>query len=354
MEKVRILMLGAAFSADLHMDGYRRFADKARVTAICDKEPDRIRALAERYGITDYRMYTDYRDAIENAGYDMADICLPNFLHCDPALLALEKGKNVICEKPLATTVEDAVRMVEKAAGKGRHIYYAEDWICAPAIKRALSITGEGAVGDVVYIRARECHSGSHSPFAKKIEFCGGGSAVHLGIHPVGLLLSVKNNEWAEITAATSGGLNGNLVHKDIEGEDLSVAVIKFKDGTFAEIESNYVTCGGMEDMIDFYGTKGCLHVDLNFSGAVSCFSIPGVSYAVEKAEITAGWTKPAVDEKYNLGYVSEIEHFLDMCMAGLPAAGGLRGEDGLEALKVVQYMYQSAREGRKIVNPEL
>lgn len=351
---VKVLLVGAAFSADLHMDGYARFFDKAKVVAICDKNPDRVKALADKYGLIDYTVYTDYKEAVENTDCDMIDICMPNFLHCEVALLALEKGRNIICEKPLATTVEDAQKIVDKANEVGRHIYYAEDWMFAPAVLRGLAVVNEGAIGEPVYMRARECHSGSHSPFAQTLAFCGGGCMVHLGIHPVSFMLSLKNNEWTELMAMTSGGGEKNFIHKTMEGEDWSACMIKFSDGTSAVLESNYVTSGGMEDLIDFYGTEGCVHVDLNFTSAVSCFSIPGVSYTIEKAEITTGWSRPAVDEKYNLGYVGEIGHFIECCVKDQDAKMGLRGVDGLEALMVVNYIYQSAREGKMIVNPKI
>jgi predicted dehydrogenase len=73
----------------------------------------------------------------------------------------------------------------------------------------------------------------------------------------------------------------------------------------------------------------------------------------VEKADITTGWSKPAVDEKFNLGYMAEIGHFIDCAQKGIDARVGLRGIDGLEALKVLDLIYQSAREGVKITNPK-
>ena len=242
--------------------------------------------------------------------------------------------------------------MVKAANDAGRNIYYAEDWLGCPTVVKALELVKSGAIGEVKFIRARECHCGSHSPFAQSLRFCGGGAMIHLGIHPVGLLLALKEGRWTELTALTSGGLEQNLVHKSMEGEDWAGALVRFADGTTAELEANYVTTGGMEDNIDFYGTKGCLHLDLTFSSAIRGFSIPGFDYTVEKAELTTGWSRPAVDEKYDLGYVSEIEHFIDCIAAGKPARAGLRGEDGLGAMELVSLIYQSAREGRHIKNP--
>jgi predicted dehydrogenase len=293
-KKVRVLLIGAAFSADLHMEGYSRCTDIAEVVAICDKDVSRVKALADRYGLMNYKAYDNYETALEEVDCDLVDICLPNFLHHDAALAAFGKGKHVVSEKPLATTVEDAEEMVEAAEKAGKKLYYAEDWLFAPALNKAVKIVEEGAIGEPLYIRARECHSGSHSPFTQSIKYCGGGCMVHLGIHPVGFLLALKENKWTELTAMTSGGSKDNFIHTGMEGEDWSVCIIKFADGTSALLEANYITMGGMEDVIDIYGTKGCMHVDLTFSSAINCFSLPGLSYTVEKAETTTGWSKPA------------------------------------------------------------
>jgi len=353
-KKVKVLLIGAAFSADLHADGYSRIPDRVEIVGIVDKAVDRVHALAEKYGFKNYKVYDDFEKAIAETDCDVVDVCLPNFLHHPAAMAALERGLDVICEKPLATTVEDAREMVETAEKLGKHIYYAEDWLGSPALRKARELIDSGAIGDLTFVRARECHSGSHSPFTQTIKYCGGGLMVRLGVHPVGFMLALKNNRWKELVALTSGGAETNLVHKSMEGEDWAGALMRFEDGTTAVLEANYVTTGGMEDRIDFYGTKGCLHVDLTFSSAIQGFSIPGFEYSVEKAEITTGWSKPAVDERYNLGYVAEIDHFIDCISNGRDAWIGLRGVDGLETLEVINLIYKSNREGIRISNRKL
>lgn len=174
---------------------------------------------------------------------------------------------------------------------------------------------------------------------------------IHLGIHPVGLVLAMKENRWTEVSATTTGGGEKNLRHKKMEGEDWGSCNMVFDDGTVALVEANYLTAGGMEDIVSFYGTKGCIHVDIGFSSAVKCFSIPGLEYTVEKAEITTGWSSPAVDEKYNLGYIGEIRHFMECILTDSDARVGLRGADGYEALKVIEAIYASAKQGVTIKN---
>jgi len=352
MKKVKVLIVGAAFCADLHMEAYQRCRDIAEVIGFCDLVPEKVENLAKRYGVGDYLAYNDYKTAIDESGCDVVDICLPNFLHFPVAIYAFSGGKHVICEKPLALTSKDGLEMVAAAEKAGKKLYYAEDWLFAPAIIRALEIVDEGAIGDVQFIRAREAHGGSHSPYAQTIAYCGGGCMIHLGVHPIGLVLAMKQNLWTSLSATTTGGGENNLRHKKMEGEDWGSCNIVFDDGTVALVEANYLTAGGMEDVISFYGTKGCLHIDIGFSSAIRCFSINGMAYTVEKAEVTTGWSNPSVDEKFNLGYIDEIRHFMECIRTDTEPRVGLRGVDGYEALKVVEAIYASAKQGVTVKNP--
>jgi predicted dehydrogenase len=155
-------------------------------------------------------------------------------------------------------------------------------------------------------------------------------------------MLALKDNKWSELTGMTSGGSDTNLVHQKMEGEDWAGAFLRFADGTYATLEANYVTVGGMEDVLDIYCEQGCIHVDLSFSGPVKVFSIPGLEYTVEKAEITTGWSTPAVDEKYNLGYCGEINHFVDCVINGKTPLTS--GRTALEGLRLIWKLYDAEK----------
>ena len=96
MRKLKVLIVGAAFSADLHSDGYSRILDKVEIVGICDKNVAAIKTLADRYGFKDYEAYSDYDTAIANCDCDVVDICMPNFLHHDVAIKAMQKGRDVM------------------------------------------------------------------------------------------------------------------------------------------------------------------------------------------------------------------------------------------------------------------
>ncbi len=121
------------------------------------------------------------------------------------------------------------------------------------------------------------------------------------------------------------------------------------ENGARGFVEGNYITCGGMDDTIEIYGTEGNIHIDLTKGSPMSVYSRSGYEYAVEKADFTQGWTKPAVDEFMSLGYVNEIAHFVDCVQNDKQPQKGTRGEDGIKALAVTFAIYESAEKGRMI-----
>lgn len=343
MEKARVGIVGSKFAAALHIQAYKR-NPYAQIVAIASTARD-LPDFCDKYNIPLF--YNDYNKMLEAVNLDVVDICVPNYLHKNVAVAAAQAKRHIITEKPIATTLADADAMLEACAKNNVKLMYAEDWIFAPALQRAKAICHEGAIGEVLYLKAKETHSGSHSKYAQTIEFCGGGSMIHLGIHPVGFVRYFKGMEVVEVMGKTSGGGKDNLKHLSMEGEDWAVGVLTFEDGTFALVEGNYITMGGLDDIVEIYGTKGVMKINLSQCSPISVYSSDGYSYAIEKADTTKGWTRPAVDEELSLGYPDEISHFIDCIRNDQEPMWGVRGEDGKAALKIVMAIYESAKEGK-------
>lgn len=345
MEKLRIGIVGSKFAAMLHAESYKRLpsVQMHSVAAI-----DNLDEFADKYQIPN--RYEDYREMFENDDLHLISVCVPNFLHRDVVVAAVEAGqKAIVCEKPLATSIEDGLEMVKICQDKQVKLMYAEDWVHAPALIRAKEIIQEGGIGDILYVKAKETHNGSHSVFAQQKKYCGGGAMIHLGIHPIGFLPWLTGQDITHVTGMVTGGGDKNLLHKNYTGEDWSAALVMFENGTRGFVEGNYITCGGMDDRVEIYGSEGNIHVDLTKGSPLSVYSRPGFEYAIEKADYTHGWTYPAVDEFLSLGYVNEIAQFVDCVQNDKPAPIGTSGQDGIKALAVTFAIYESAEEGRLI-----
>jgi predicted dehydrogenase len=347
MSKVRVGIVGSKFAADFHCDAYSRNRDVeiAAVAAI-----DNLQGISAKWRIPG--TYDDYAEMFRREKLDLVSVCVPNFLHHDVVIAASNAGLNVVCEKPLATTVEDGREMVAVCERNRTKLFYAEDWCFSPALRRVDALVQEGGVGRVLYVKAKECHNGSHSPFARQVKTCGGGSFIHLGVHPVGYLLHLVGkgtNPVVEVCGRMTGGSEHNFVHKDFEGEDFGLGFMRFENGEFGFVEGNYITVGGMDDKVEVYGSDGVLKVDLTFGSNIDCYSRKGISYSIEKTDHNLGWTKPAVDEFYSLGYVAEMAYFVDCVVNNAEPEYGVSGRAGLTCLELIDSFYRSNRENRVV-----
>ena len=227
MDKVKIGIVGAKFAADIHCDSYSR-NEQAEVVAVADIAD--ASELINKWHIADH--YKDYHEMFKRDDIDLISVCVPNFLHHAVAIDAAEAGKHVVVEKPLATTPEDAREIVAACEKNDVKLMYAEDWCFSPALRRAEEIINEGGIGKVCYIKAKEVHNGTHSPYAKDKEMCGGGSFMHLGIHPIGWLLYLLGkgeNPVVEVTGKMTGGLAENFVHNENIAPGLSLDWLRFE-----------------------------------------------------------------------------------------------------------------------------
>lgn len=108
---VKVAILGAGFMGGMHAEVYRNLPH-AEVVAVADRDLDKARKLAGRYGVTAYSIA---EDLLDRERIDVVDICLPTFLHKEYAVKAAQEGKHILCEKPIALTTEDADAMIDTA-----------------------------------------------------------------------------------------------------------------------------------------------------------------------------------------------------------------------------------------------
>ncbi len=348
MDKVRVGIVGSKFAADFHADAYSRNSN-VELTAVA--AIDNLQPFAEKWDIPS--THEDYHEMLKRDDVDLVSVCVPNFLHHDVVVAAAEAGKHVVCEKPFGINAAEAEAMIKACDGAGIKAFYAEDWVFAPALKKVGEVVSEGAIGEVLYVKAKEVHNGTHSPFAKNKKTCGGGSLIHLGIHPIGWMLYFLGQEGSnpvvEVVGKTNGGGEDNYVHKDNSGEDWACGILKFRNGVHGFIEANYITVGGMDDKIEIYGSEGRVSVDLTFSSPVNVYSRSGYSYCIEKADNTLGWTRPAVDEFHNLGYVDELAYCVACVKNDQTPQYGVSGRMGSACNRIVEALYTSSQEARTI-----
>ena len=156
---LRVGLIGYGFMARTHTNAYKRVSDffpelknKPVLAAVCGRNEERVKDFAEQWGYESYE--TDWRTVIAREDIDAIDICTPNNMHAEIAIAAAEAGKMVLCEKPLARSVEESQPMVDaiEKAGVRNTVWY--NYRRVPAVTLAKQLIDSGKLGRIFHYRA--------------------------------------------------------------------------------------------------------------------------------------------------------------------------------------------------------
>jgi len=254
MSKVRIGVIGCGKIAEKHLNAYKKFEDvEVTVTDIVEKG----KTVAHNYGVN----WHDHPDElISGDTVEAVDVCIPTPSHAEVIIKALESGKHVFCEKPLARDLEEALRIQEKTAQAGKIVMVGYLYRFHPAFQFARDIIREGIIGEPYYAIFRLGGRGSHKAWKHKRE-TGGGAGNEMLVHMLDLVLwyfgEPKEVEPLEVnTILKEREIEGKLVRTD--AEDLILLKLEMGAGTKVLCESDLITPSYM-NYVEIQGTNGSL-----------------------------------------------------------------------------------------------
>jgi myo-inositol 2-dehydrogenase / D-chiro-inositol 1-dehydrogenase len=343
--KVKVGIIGSGFEADIHAASIKILPEDAEVVAVASPTSGHPEALAKKYGIP--RVFHDYQEMLKEKDIEMVTINAPNHLHCAMTRDIARAGKHVVCEKPLAMTLEECDEMIDVCHQQGVLLAYAEELLFTPKYVKAKQMADQGAFGKVYLVKQSEKHSGPHAPWFWDVEKSGGGVFMDMGCHGIAFCYwflgrSKIKSVYCQMGIYAHAGKT--------KGEDNSVCILEFANGAVGVIEDSWAKPGGMDDTVEIYGTRGVSYADLHMGNALPTFSEPGYGYAVEKAPSTQGWTYPVFEEHWNYGLPQELQHFARAVRGKETLCS--TGEDGRLVHEVMLAGYQSAGAGRKVELP--
>ncbi|QNP69225.1 Gfo/Idh/MocA family oxidoreductase [Streptomyces roseirectus] len=291
---LRVGMVGYAFMGAAHSQGWRtagRVFDLPLtpvLAAICGRDPDAVRAAADRHGWASAE--TDWRALIARDDIDLVDICTPGDSHAEIALAALAAGKHVLCEKPLANTVgeaEEMARAAEQAAARGQLAMVGFNYRRVPATSFARRLVADGRLGTLRHVRVTYLQDWLVDPqfpltWRLRKELAGSGSLGDLGAHIVDLAQYLAGERIAGVSAlmetfvrerplpggATSGlsagGASGAGATGAVTVDDAALFTGRFASGALASFEATRFATGRKNALrIELNGERGSLWFDL-------------------------------------------------------------------------------------------
>lgn len=228
--------------------------DDSDLIAVVRRDRAKAEDFAERHGAK--RVYTDVHELLSDDEINAIYIATPPYLHCEQTLLAAHAGKHVLCEKPMAMTVEECQRMVDACRAADVTLmlaYYRNHY---PNVVKMKALMDEGAIGEVGLARIN-C-TGYYNPNRQDLknwrinpEISGGGVLMDIGSHRISLLQSLMG----DITSAQG---YADTVHLDAAVDDSAVFSLRFESGAHAVANINW-NVGISIDDVEVYGTTGSL-----------------------------------------------------------------------------------------------
>ncbi len=243
-----------------HFPGMEQQKDYADMVAFCDIVCERAERAAAKYGTPDAKVYTDYRELLADKSIDVVFVLTPNNSHAEITCAALEAGKHVLCEKPMAATEADARRMLEARDKSGKLLTIGYQYRHFPVNQVAKKTIDDGWLGDIYYAEStylRRRGVPTWGVFTDKSKQ-GGGPLIDIGTHALDLTLFLMNNYDPLYVVGTSFEKLGRALDPEHQGqtrrdmtpdswnnetfdvEDFAVGQIKMKNGAVIDLKASW------------------------------------------------------------------------------------------------------------------
>jgi predicted dehydrogenase len=329
-----------------HAPGYNEL-DGVELVACSDVDGDRASKFAKEFDIP--QSYDTYAEMLDKHDLDIVSVCTPNYAHREAAVAALQSGVNVLCEKPLAVTVEDAEAIVTaaKEAGKllmvGQHMRFSQN---AQTAKRWID---GNRVGDAYYATAnwlRRAGIPGWGQFHIK-EKSGGGPMIDIGVHVIDLVFwlmgapkpvavsAMTARQFGDRTDVISSKWNFQWDRSEFDVEDLAAGIVRMDNGSMLQFEVSWAA-----------------HTKHEMWGGKVLGSQGGITIEGEDVTLYTQLDDTLVNVTPDHGeakepHFAEIEHFVECVRDGKEPL--VKPEESLNVIKILETAYKSAEAGHEL-----
>ena len=351
MAKLKVAVIGVGSISELHIGGYLE-NENTELYAFCDINEKTLKEKGEKHGVT--RLYTDKEKMFsELPEIDIVSVCTWNCAHAECTIAALNAGKDVICEKPMAMNQKEAEAMIEAAKKNDRLLMIGfvrrfgndtevlKDFIDAGDL-------GEIYYGKACYLRRAGAPTGWFGDSARS----GGGPLIDIGVHVLDLSrflagkpkpISVYGVTFNKLGNRDHIKLRGNYVsatakEDDVfDVEDMASAMIRFDNGFVLSLEASFSLNSAGKETVELFGTKGGAKIDPELH-----------IYTEQNGYLTNVDFVAPTALSFGRLFINEISHFVNCVLNGVECRS--TGEDGLEVSKIIDAIYESAKTGHEVV----
>lgn len=333
MKKLKVGVIGCGSIAQhRHLPEYQ-WNEQVELVAVCDIHEGRVKEIAEKYQV---KAYTEYEELLEDKEIEAVSVCTPNYLHAPISIAALKAGKHVLCEKPMATSKEEAEQMIEAAKASGKKLMIGHNQRFVKSHQKARQLIKSGEVGKIHSFRTAFGHGGPEGWsvegkegwfFNKEKAFIG--AMGDLGVHKADLLRYILDEEFVEVGAFVETNA------KDFSNvDDNAVCVLKSTSGIIGTLAASWAYTAKEDNSTIIYGEKAVLRLEdhPNYSLIVQYATGEVVNYELGRIQSNdaGGQNKSGV-----------IDHFVESVTEDKEPL--ITGEEGKRSLGIILAALESS-----------
>ncbi|MFC4025076.1 Gfo/Idh/MocA family protein [Oceanobacillus longus] len=347
---LKVGVIGVGSISEFHIKPYLE-NDQVELLALCDLNEERLTEKGALYGVSE--LYSDYHELLKNKEIDAVSICTWNNSHAEIAVAALEAGKNVLVEKPLSMTVDEALQVEAAVEKTGKIVQVGFVRRHGDNTKLLKTFIDNGELGEIYYAKT-SCLRRLGNPggwFSDRTK-SGGGPLIDLGVHMIDICWYLMGKPRPVSVSGNTYNKLGNRSHIENlsfyqaadydptlnDVEDLTVALIRFENGASILVDVSFTLQAKKDELyVKLFGDKGGAEVE------------PELSLVTEKHNTILNIT-PQVDNlglDINQAFHSEINHFVSCCLDGTENIAPV--SDGVQVMKMLNAIYESANTGKEI-----
>ncbi len=296
------------------------------IVAVCDINEERALEIGKKY---DAKAYTDYTELLADEEIDAVSVCTPNYLHAPISVAALNAGKHVLCEKPMATSSEEADQMIEAAEKSGKKLMIGHNQRFVKSHQKARELIKSGEIGKLYSFRSAFGHGGPEQWsvdgkeswfFQKEKAFIG--AMGDLGVHKTDLLRYILGEEFVEVGAFVETNA------KDFaDVDDNAVCVLKTESGVIGTLAASWAYTSKEDNSTVIYGEKAILRLEDHpqYSLIVQYANGETVNYELGKIQS---------NDEGGQNATGVIDHFIASIQSDSEPL--ITGEEGKKSLEVI------------------
>lgn len=337
--KVGIIGCGGIAYAS-HIPWYKK-SPNAEIVALCDVDKQKLKKVAKCFEISG--IYNDYKELLKRDDIDSVDVCTSSYTHFQIVVDACKAGKHVLCQKPMANSIDEAKTMVNAARENNVKLGIIYMFRFRNEYLHLKMYVANGQLGQITTIRGRMAHAGGLGikPEDWRYSFRkGGGSFSLLGVHHVDLFRWL--NGPVKRVCAISKTLKCNM-----QGDDTMAAILEFENGVVGVIDTGYTVTAPGNTLVEVYGDKGAVLInqsDKSFQLYIDKNSENKIPYTEQKEN--KKWQKYNIDKLKKLSkFDNYIKHWIDCIINDKEPV--TPGEEGMASLEIVLAAYESAATGK-------